>query len=305
MDPRDADTRSHAPFVVLLSGGGARGFAHAGALRALAHLGYRPSALVGVSMGAVVAGAYALNPRWFTALLGMDTASFPKPMPTPEQQRDSLAQRLRARRLSVQFGYRLLTGWGVGASAREAGLTALRSLTLGGRLEDATPPIAVCATDLRSGRREVLRCGDATEAIYASLALAGVLPPLERDGALLADGAYSDLAPVDVARDFGYPLVVAVDPGQDLEPEAIRNGAQALRRAVEVCNRTHAKKGLEAADLVVRPDFRRAIDTLEFASRRECIAAGIRGVRTARRRLDALLAPSPSGPGPDSGRSVA
>lgn len=298
-------TRAHRPFTLVLSGGGARGYAHAGVLRALEHLGFRPSAIVGVSMGAIVGGTYGLNPEWFSALLAMDTTTFPEPMPTLEERRGSWRNRIRARWLSLEFGYRLVTGWGIGASARADGLHALRALTRGRRLEEARPPLAVCATDLRGGSRRVIRTGDATEAIYASVALAGVLPPLERDGYLLADGAYSDLAPIDVARDFGHEVVIGVDPGQDLVPEAIQNGLQALRRAVEVCNRTHAKIGLESADLVIRPDFRRTIDTLDFASRRACVAAGIRGVRSDRRRLEALLVPNPHDSGPDSGRRAA
>jgi len=287
--PSPTPTPSHRPFTLVLSGGGARGFAHAGALLALERLGYRPSAIVGVSMGAVVGGTYGLNPEWLSALLGMDTNSFPEPMPTLDQQRQSWKLRMRGRWLNVKFGYRLVTGWGIGASARASGLQALRSLTRGRPLEEAEPPVAVCATDLRGGSRQVLRMGDATEAIYGSVALAGVLPPLERDGYLLADGAYSDLAPVDIAREYGHPIVIAVDPGQDPVPEVIHNGFQALRRAVEVCNRTHAKMGLQGADLVVRPDFRRAIDTLDFDSRRECVAAGVRGVRAERHRVASLL----------------
>ncbi len=280
---------THLPFTLLLSGGGARGFAHAGALRALESAGYRPSAIVGVSMGAVVGGSYALHPDWYRALLDMDTSAFPKPMPTAEQQQRSLRHRLLGWWRSLSFGYRMMTGWGIGVPARTAGLHALRALTLGKALDVATPPLAVSATDLRAGRRHVFRSGDATDAIYASSALAGVLPPLEREGCLLADGAYSDLAPMDVARSFGHPVVIAVDPGQDPVPSEIRNGFQALRRAVEVCNRTHATSGFREADLVLHPRFRRAIDTLDFAARRECIAAGARGVRASRNTLRVLL----------------
>jgi NTE family protein len=212
-------------------------------------------------------------------------------MPTAEQQRDSLRQRLRARQLGFRFAYRLLTGWGIGTPAREAGLRALLTLTQGRSLEETRPPVAVSTTDLRGGRRHVLRTGDAAEAVYASVALAGVLPPLERDGLLLADGAYADLAPVGIAREMGHPVVIAVNPGQALASAEVRNGLQALRRAVEVCNLTHAAGGFERADLVLRPTFRRTIDTLDFAARRECVAAGARVVRAHRGILTALLDP--------------
>ena len=297
MPPRTSrlSTPAHRPFTLVLAGGGARGFAHVGVLRALEADGYRPAALVGVSMGAAVSVGYALRPDWYSALLAMDTGAFPAPMPTAEQQ-------LRARRLGARFAYRLLTGWGIGTPAREAGLQALRTLTLGQPLEDARVPVAVSTTDLRGGRRHVIRTGDAAEAVYASVALAGVLPPLERDGLLLADGAYADLAPVGVARDMGPPVVIAVNPGQALAGAEVRNGLQALRRATEVCNLSHADAGFEQADLVLRPTFRRTIDTLDFEARRECVAAGARVVRAHRTVLATLLdpeapplpAPSPS-----------
>ncbi|MHB1274245.1 MAG: patatin-like phospholipase family protein [Rhodanobacter sp.] len=284
-------SHSHRPFTLVLAGGGARGFAHLGVLRALEAAGYQPAALVGVSMGAVVSAGYCLRPDWYPALLAMDTGAFPAPMPTDEQQRGSRGQRWRALWLGFRMVYRALTGWGVGVAARPAGIRALHTLTRGLALEDARPPLAVCATDLRGGRRHVLRTGDASEALYASVALAGILPPLERDGLLLADGAYADIAPVDVARAFGHPVVIAVNPGQEPAAADIRNGMQALWRAMEICNLIHADARFRQADLVLDPVFRRSVDMLDFAARRECVAAGIRAVRAQRRNIAALLEP--------------
>ena len=120
-------------------------------------------------MGAAVSVGYALRPDWYSALLAMDTEAFPAPMPTAEQQRRSFRQRLRARRLGLQFAYRLLTSWGIGSPAREAGLRVLHTLTLGRTLEDAQLPVVVGTTDLRGGRRHVIRSGNAAEALTAWL----------------------------------------------------------------------------------------------------------------------------------------
>lgn len=86
--------RPHHPFALVLAGGGARGFAHVGVLHALHHYGYAPSAIVGVSMGAVVGVTYALNPDWYVQLLTMNTTGFPEPL-TPRGS--DLRERLRAR----------------------------------------------------------------------------------------------------------------------------------------------------------------------------------------------------------------
>lgn len=278
-----------APFVLVLSGGGARGFAHVGVLRALERRGLRPAAVVGVSMGAVVATAYALRDDWYSALLAMDTRAFPRPFRTVED-----GQRPLRARLGRLFHYARATrdvflGWGPGTPALFAGARLLRRLTLGRNLEDGRVPVAVCATDLRAGVRVVLRSGSASAAAYASSALAGVLPPLRQGDQLLCDGAYADVAPIDVARSFGHPFVVAVDAGQSLVSGEIRNGFQALTRAVEICQMTHAHLHFLEADLVLTPTFARTIDTLEFSARRECVAAGMRAVRRNGAALRQLL----------------
>ncbi|MCB1055900.1 MAG: hypothetical protein KDD11_10370 [Acidobacteria bacterium] len=260
-----------------------------GVLRGLESLGLVPAGLVGVSMGAVVAATWALREDWYRALVAMETSGFPRPLGSLPGERPGALDRLREWSGLARAGWDMFVGWGVGAPAVPAGEAALKDLTRGGRLEDGRAPVAVVATDLRSGGRVVLEAGDAAGALYASAAIPGVLPPQPRGDALLADGASADLAPVDVARGFGCPVVVAVDPGQSLQRHDPKTGFEALLRAVEICQLTHAHLRFEEADLVIRPSFRRTIDTLDFDARRECVAAGIRGVRARREDLLALL----------------
>lgn len=280
---------SHRPFALVLAGGGARGFAHVGVLKGLETLGLVPSALVGVSMGAVVAAGFGLREDWYSVLLGMDTRAFPRPLGTRSVGPPSGRERLLSWLAFARAGWDMFVGWGVGAPAVPAGEAMLHRVTKGRNLEESRIPLAVSATDLRSGCRVVLTSGNAADAVYASVALAGVLPPRPRGGELLVDGAYADVAPVDVARSFGFPVVLAVDPGQSLQARDPKTGYEALLRAVEVCQLTHAHLRFAQADLVLRPPFRRTIDTLDFDARRECVAAGLRAVRRSRKELETLL----------------
>ena len=281
----------HRSFALVLSGGGARGFAHMGVVSALERWGYRPAAVVAVSMGALVGVTWACRSDWYRALLAMDTTPFPGPIQHGTGGKDSLAGRARRAFRYVRVAEHMVRSWGPGAPALEAGRSALDGLVGSVRLEELDVPVVVCATDLVSGDRIVLRSGRASEAIYASAALAGVLPPLVRDGWILADGAYADVAPVDVARAMDVSTVVAVDPGQLMPHPEIGNGLQAVMRAMEICHRKHADLRFEEADLVIRPRFRRSVDTLAFEAQRECIAAGFRGIRDVKRQLQALLGP--------------
>ncbi len=242
-------------------------------------------------MGAIVGATYALRRDWYRALADMDTRRLTGPHSLPKEENALIRRKLKVIFSFPHVVWDMYWSWGIGVHSLAAGTDLLRNLTENGNLEDGRVPVAVCATDLLTGERVVLRAGPAAEAVYASAALAGVLPPLQRDGQLLSDGVYADIAPIDVARELGPATVIAVDAGQSVPPTAIRNGFQALMRAVEICHQHHARLRFDAADLVLRPEFTTPIDTLDFSAKRNCIASGIRAVRLNRQRIAELLSP--------------
>lgn len=278
--------RAHTPFALVLAGGGARGLAHVGVLRAIEHYGFHPSAVVGVSMGAVVAATYALNPDWYGVFVNMDTGGFPEPAKASSR---GLRERIRALLASERILQDMVLGWGVGSRTLVWGRALLDKLTLGRNLEDGRIRVATIATDLIQGKRAVLQRGNAAEAAYASAALAGLLPPLPHGETLLADGCYADLAPIDVARGSDKNVVIAVDVQQQIDPRPPSNGVQAMLRAMEICSQEHARLRFQEADFVIRPQFPFPIDTLEFSQKRLCIAAGIRAGRDSEKSLREIL----------------
>lgn len=289
MTIRQSDGSPRA-YTLILGGGGARGFSHVGVLRTLERIGWLPSAIVGVSMGAVVGAAYAVRSDWYEALLEFGEVGFPG-LPRHEGPGPgSQPSKLRQIASSTKAMWHLGRGWGADAEQVEAGRTALRSLLGSSDLQGGRVPVAVSTTDLLSGDRIVIRSGAATEAVYASSALAGVLPPQQWGDWLLADGAYTDICPIDVAREYGHETIVAVNPGRSDVVEEVTSGLQAILRATEICYLHHATLRFDEADVVIRPPFRRAIDTLDFAAYRECIAAGARGVRRSVEGLTRTLA---------------
>lgn len=286
---RRVPTPAHRPFALVFGGGGARGFAHLGVLRALEGYGYQPERIIGVSMGALVGVTYASRPDWYEAVLAISLADFPGPTAVSSSERASLWRRLRSAITGIRTAAAMVRGWGPASHARDAGMAELRTLVGHTTLDRTRIPVVVTATDLHSGQRVVLRDVPADEAVYASAALAGVLPPLELGDWLLADGAYADLAPVDLAREAGDLVVIAVDAGGPENASSIRNGYEALIRAVDICHRRHAHLRIAQADLLLRPRFGRDVGTLEFSARRVCVAAGLRAVRQERATITRLL----------------
>jgi NTE family protein len=283
---KDGSSRS---FAVVLGGGGARGLAHAGVLRALEHYGWRPSAIVGVSMGAVVGAAYALREDWYSAVLDFADSAFPEVLPQVATGSHGGTSKLRELVAGAKTVWDLRRGWGASAGDVRVGRDALDRLLGGKDLLGGRVPVVVTATDLLSGDRVVLSDGPAVDAAYASAALAGVLPPQPVGSRLLADGAYTDICPIDVARQLGCDHVVAVNPGRSDLVADIHNGLQALMRATEICYLHHAALRFEQADIVISPPFRRTVDTLDFGASRECVAAGVRAVRERAPELSKIL----------------
>lgn len=280
------ETVRHKPFVLVLSGGGARGLSHVGVLKALTGKGYVPSAIVGVSMGAVVGATYALNGNWFRELVNMDTSGFPM---TPNFRVQGLSAKLKSLLIAQRAARDMYFGWGTGARTEKWGRGVLAGLTKGKNLEDGALPVFVCATDMLSGHRVVYSKGHAEDYVYASAALAGILPPLVDGPHILMDGAYADIAPVDVARSTGAEVVIAVDPSQQESTVGPQNGVQAMLRSVEICQNEHARLRFSQADLVIRPRFAQSVGTLEFRFKRHCIAAGVMAVRRSESQIRALL----------------
>lgn len=280
--------RSHRPFGLVLSGGGARGLAHAGVLRGLEAMGCRPAVIVGVSMGAIVAVAYGSNDDWYRHILSLDPNRLPR---APVLGGHGFVGRARALLEWRRLLRDVLFGWGI--ETRSAGVSRriLNALTRGRRLEEARIPLIVVATDLLTGERVALSAGPADTAAYASAALAGLLPPMQIDDRLLVDGAYADPAPIDLARREGVEIVIAVEPEQDRDPAHLRNGLQAMLRAMEICSLEHTRARLSSADLVLKPEFHETVDLLDFTRARNCVAAGVRVVRRERRELCRLLWP--------------
>jgi NTE family protein len=271
---------------VVLSGGGARGFAHVGALRALNHLGIYPDFIVGVSMGAVVGATYALNDDWYDALIDMDISGFP---PLPDFSVPGMINYVKNLRVAQKAITGMYFGWGVGQPTADWGRAVLSELTRNQPLDAGRIPIFATATDIVNGERVVFGSGPATDALYASAALAGILPPAEIDGRILVDGGYCDLAPVDVVRDAGADVVIVVDAATNLVQQKPANGMQAMIRALEICQNEHTQLRYKSADLIIRPVIDPPVGVLEFRHKRRCAASGALAVLRARADVRKLV----------------
>jgi NTE family protein len=171
-----------------LGGGGARGLAHMGVVRALEEGGITADLVAGTSMGAIVGALYAA---------GYSSARM-----------ELLALEMDLRAFFPLTDVRLFSGAVKGESV-EAWLR--RHLPTS--FDDLQMPFACVSVDLTSGQRVVHDRGDLPNAVRASISLPLVFAPVCEDGTVLVDGGLVEPVPVRLAREMGADLVVAVAVG--------------------------------------------------------------------------------------------
>lgn len=176
---------------VVLSGGGARGFAHLGVLRALREAHVAIDAIGGTSIGAIVAAGYALG--WSDEELAARVQrSFVATNPLNDYTLPFVSL-VSGRKVS-----RLLR--------REFDSIAI---------EDVPLPFFCVSSNLTSGHLAVHRRGELWRWLRASVAIPGVLPPVIYHGELFVDGASINNLPIEVMREAGLGEVIGVDVGAD------------------------------------------------------------------------------------------
>lgn len=223
--PATAKAPLDRPRVALvLSGGGARGFAHVGVLKALESARVPVDLIVGTSMGAIIGGLYASGmtaEQLEREILEVDWDG----LFSGRQPRQSLSQRRKEE--DFELSPVLLLGFRDGEFRLPTGAVSSRSLemllrryTLPTRhlpgFDGLPTPFRAVATDMETGQAVVMDRGDLAAALRASMSVPGVFSPLNIEGRILGDGGLVDNLPVDVARQMGAELIIAVNIGTPL-----------------------------------------------------------------------------------------
>ncbi|MDR2068356.1 MAG: patatin-like phospholipase family protein [Spirochaetaceae bacterium] len=223
---------SDLKWALVLSGGGARGFAHIGILNAFSALGFpRPSLVVGTSMGAIVGGLYAC---------GMESGEL-----TQFAREFDLRKHLDgfAYKFDGPLGKVVQTGQILGNLAARPGMDSgqrilelLENLSGGKTFEETRIPFRCNAVDIVEGREVVFSSGSVARAMRASMSFPVFFEPLREGDRLLVDGGLADNLPVYIARAAGYKRILAVDVGdfKVRSAQSLRTGMEVLFRVFDV-----------------------------------------------------------------------
>ena len=246
---------------LVLGGGGARGLGQIGVLKALKKQSIPVHMVAGTSIGAVIGAMYAatLDPDWIENEFKefIDSEAYKRiglHRLVPTSQPNSSIFQTAATYMKNQIIINLANDR-LGILKQERLSEIIEFLLPVKTFEELKIPFSCLAVDLNSGEDVVFNSGNLIEAIVASSAIPGYIPPIEKDGMLLTDGAVSCPVPVKTVRKMGADFRISVDVGLNhFEPLENPNLLQVLGRAEQITSTRLGEVKSEKADITIRPD---------------------------------------------------
>ena len=299
--PRDDGERPKIGLA--LSGGGARGGAHVGVLKALEELRVPVDYIAGTSMGAIIGGFYASGYSADEIAELLATTDWDRALTDRPERRD---RTMRKKEIESDFliPYRL----GYNNGRLQAALGAVEGQHLDQlfqrilmpvsdvhRFDDLPIPFRAVATDLATGEQVVLDGGSLADALRASMSVPGAFAPVRLHGRMLVDGGMANNLPVDVVRAMGADIVIAVDISSPmLTEEQLTSVLSVTEQLTNFLTRRSTEKQIESLtprDVLIVPELE-DISSADFERADDIIPLGLQAALEHRERLVTLADPA-------------
>lgn len=247
--------------AVVLSGGGAKGVAHIGALKVIEEAGIPIDIITGTSMGSIVGGLYSIGYRadvldsivraqdWNTLLLDREDLSLQR-----------IAEREKQNTYMISTGITLKKNKGLSATGG-----IIKGKNLHGLFERLTSgyndsidfntlpiPFACVATDMVTFTEYDFHSGVLPQAMRASMAIPAVFTPVRIGGMVLVDGGMRNNYPADVAREMGADIIIGIAvPDEDKSAEDLGSTTSILKRIVDYNTKNKYEENVCITDVYI------------------------------------------------------
>ena len=232
----NAQTKDLPTYGLVLSGGGMRGVAHIGVIKALEEHGIRPAYISGASSGATVGAFYAAGHGW------EETLDF--------------------------FRGMSIFSWGNYAHGKPGMLDAdkfragFEEYFPEDRFEALKKQLFVVASDIIKGRSRVFHEGPLIRTLLASSAVPGVFSPVVIDDSLYSDGGIMNNFPVEpLSASCDRIIGVFVNPLKQVTANELRTSFAVLERAFSMDRASRSTRKFDDCDLVISPESLAAFGT--------------------------------------------
>lgn len=238
------------PIIALVLGsGGARGYAHIGAIQVLEQSGIRPDFIVGTSAGSIVGSLYASGKN-------------------ANQIRD-IALNMKAN--DVRDIRLDMKGFFDGQKVEDYVNEQISDVPL----QRLPIPMYVVATQLKEGKKVVFNYGNTGQAVRASVSIPSMFIPTKIGADEYVDGGLVSPVPVDVARKLGADIIIAVDIlAQPMYTET-SNVWGLFNQNINIMQKNLAQIELKNADIVIQPDLREKVHIFDVSGRELTMQAGV------------------------------
>lgn len=251
----------------MLSGGGARGFAQIGILKALEDRGVRPDNIVGTSIGSIIGSLYASgytayqidsiarNTNWdhlFSLIENSERQSFLLDRKLIE---DRNLFRLRFKDLKLELPQSISEGVYIRSFLQE--LLWRAPIKSFGDFDNLAVKFRAVATDIVSGNSVSLKSGSLVQAVMASSAIPLRFPPVRIDSMVLVDGGVKANIPTIAGNEFKQSVIVAINTTSPLLPyEDLSSPINIADQVVSVLMKDITDSTKYYSDLLIEPDLK-------------------------------------------------
>lgn len=249
--------------ALVLSGGGARGFAHIAVLEVIEEMGIPVDMVVGNSAGAIIGGLYCVGYTPAELLDKLSDVNWSQMfLDEPVSPFESLLgnRSTYSSPVAIRLGKDFRLDMGGGLSTGQNAYLLMKTLTakIPSYIDfDSLPvPFRAVAVNLLTGELDVIDSGDLAEAIRSSFSIPAVFQPFPVDNKLYVDGLVRNNMPIQQAADMGYDIIIAVELGDNLVDNPEYFESTPVNTATQVLNIfTYAGNTgqYNQADVLIRP----------------------------------------------------
>lgn len=288
---------------VVLSGGGAKGFAHIGALKVIEEAGIPIDYIAGTSMGSIVGGLYAVGydpdmmkklcteQDWDKIIKDQIPRKF-LPLEKRINERHYIIT-VPCKKGKLKIKRSIVDGMYVNMLLTRLTLPAYKNRDF----ESLPVPFLCIGTDMLSADAIEFNKGSLAQSIRSSMSIPFLFEPVSYDGYLLCDGGLTNNFPVRNVREHGADIIIGVDLEIiKSDPEVLDNSLKVLERLIAVVSQDESNKAREECDILIRPDIGKA-NIMSFNDFDPIMKCGEEGARAKfpelKRLADSLQALGP------------
>ena len=259
-----AHAQQRKSVAVVLSGGGAKGVAHIGALKVIEEAGIPIDYIVGTSMGSIIGGLYSIgytpcqldsmvNHQNWSFLLS-DRISWEDQTMTERKNSETyiLSVPLKKDLKANVFGG-VIKGQNLGNLFSELTVGYHDSINF----NKLPIPFACVSENIVNGEEVVFHNGVLATAMRASMAIPGVFTPVRMGDEILVDGGMKNNFPTNIARAMGADVIIGVDVQNDLRTaDELNNLGEIFNQIINLTGQTRYEENIKLATVYIKVDVK-------------------------------------------------